>query len=75
MTCAGPQVRRVSGESSSVGETDLRKVQGDPPQGQRDGHLRKPETQATPGIMALPLLRLVTVRQRLVLCGRRIVLQ
>jgi len=43
-------VDRMSDESSSVGETDLRQVQGRAPQGRRARDLQQPETQTAAGI-------------------------
>jgi hypothetical protein len=44
----GPRERHY--ESSSVGQKDLRQVQGDPPRRRGAGHLRQPETQTEAGI-------------------------
>ena len=42
--------KECSDESSSVGETDLRQVQGRAPQGRRARDLQQPETQTAAGI-------------------------
>src|SRR5208282_107136 len=40
-------------ESKSIGQEDLRQVQGHPPQGSSAGDLRKRETQAAPRVKKL----------------------
>jgi len=40
----------LSDESTSIGSTDLRQVQGRPPRGRGAGDLHQPEAQAAAGI-------------------------
>lgn len=52
----------MSDESTAISEAHVRKVQSDPSKRHGHGHLRKPETQAAPGLIGLRVVRLILLR-------------